>query len=122
MLERCLYETHKSFANYGGRGIKVCDSWREFANFIADVGPRPTPKHQIDRYPDNDGNYEPSNCRWATATEQQNNRRSNRRITINGQTKTVYEWSLLSGVSARIIRSRLYSGKTPAQAIEKGPS
>lgn len=75
MNQRCSLVTHKFFHRYGGRGIKVCDQWRlDFAQFYKDVGPRPSPKHSIDRYPNNDGNYEPGNVRWATPLEQARNR------------------------------------------------
>ncbi len=76
MRRRCYVPTDRSFDLYGGRGITVCDQWRaSFANFLADMGPRPSPKHSIDRI-NNDGNYEPDNCRWATASQQVSNRRS----------------------------------------------
>lgn len=75
MRSRCLCSTDRAFKWYGGRGIEVCDRWRaSFDDFIADMGSRPSPAHSIDRI-NNDGNYEPSNCRWATAKQQANNQR-----------------------------------------------
>jgi hypothetical protein len=74
MRQRCGDPNNKRFADYGGRGIRVCARWREFANFYSDMGPRPSDVYSIDRI-NNDGNYEPSNCRWATAKEQRANQR-----------------------------------------------
>lgn len=82
MIERCTYPKHKSFKDYGGRGITICERWlHSFENFLADMGLRPQGM-TLDRYPNNDGNYEPSNCRWATANEQRANRH---RPTIGGE-------------------------------------
>lgn len=83
MKNRCYNKNHKDFQNWGARGIIVCDRWlSSFENFIEDMGMKPTPKHSIDRI-DNDGNYEPGNCRWATAKEQRANQRTRRKTHAN---------------------------------------
>lgn len=98
---RCYDPKCNYYHNYGGRGIRVCERWLDgFENFFADMGPKPSPKHSIDRI-DNNGNYEPDNCRWALKQEQDNNRRTNRFITHNGVTLTLTQWARRLGVSPR---------------------
>ncbi len=103
MLLRCNYPNHKSYKVYGGRGVKVCERWLAFKAFWDDMGPRPSPTHSLDRI-DNDGNYEPHNCRWATREEQQRNKRNNHLVTYNGETKCVAEWAILFGITAIYIK------------------
>ena len=100
MLTRCYNPKATRFEHHGGRGIGVCDKWRNsFEEFFKDVGKRPSPNHTLDRYPDNDGNYEPSNFRWATQKQQSQNRRSTRFIEYNGITKPLIEWTRYLGLS-----------------------
>lgn len=76
MKQRCSNPNHNRFEHYGGRGIRVCDRWlNSYENFLADMGRKPSPAHSIDRI-DNDGNYEPGNCRWATVEEQAANKQA----------------------------------------------
>lgn len=97
MLQRCNNPKSKSYKDYGGRGIKVCERWQSFENFYADMGPRPDGR-SIDRI-NNDGSYEPENCRWATRVEQQNNRSANIVVTYGGQEMTIAQVSRASGVN-----------------------
>ncbi len=84
MKARCRRKTHPGYGRYGGRGIKVCERWlTSFNNFLADMGQRPSEQHSLDRI-NNNGDYEPGNCRWATIIEQQNNLRSNVPVEFNG--------------------------------------
>lgn len=92
MINRCTNSLDENYSNYGGRGIKVCDLWREdFSNFFEDMGRKPSKEYSIDRI-DNNGNYEPGNCRWATRKEQNRNTRQNRFFEINGVVKCLSEW------------------------------
>lgn len=90
MRARCSNPKHNRYPLYGGRGIKVCDRWQDFGNFIKDMGRRPSQKHTIERI-DSQGDYEPSNCRWATQKEQQNNRTNNVRYLWDGESLTLSE-------------------------------
>lgn len=116
MLNRCLNPKVVAYVNYGGRGIKVCESWMSFENFLNDMGPLPSPRHQIDRI-DNDGDYEPSNCRWVTASQNSRNRRSTTLIEFRGQTKCVREWAQIVGIGEATIRRRLGLGWDSHRAL-----
>lgn len=106
MKQRCLNEKTAQYKNYGARGIAVCERWLEsFDNFVADMGGKPVGM-SLDRI-DVNGNYEPSNCRWATRSEQQSNRRNNRLITHNGQTLTARQWAKQLGISEATISFRV---------------
>lgn len=108
MITRCHTPTNKRFPLYGGKGVTVCDRWRHsFENFLADVGPRPSKKHSIDRYPDPHGNYEPGNVRWATQKEQCNNKRDNRLVNVNGEMLTVAQLAERVGVVYRTMQKRV---------------
>lgn len=118
MITRCINTKGRKYKYYGGRGIKVCDRWRfSFDNFLADMGPKPSPTHTLDRYPDMNGNYEPSNCRWATKKEQADNRRSTIWIEYNGERLTVADWSRKLGVNDHTFRDYIAYGKTPIEAL-----
>lgn len=117
MIQRCLNSNYPGFANYGGRGVSVCESWREFENFIADMGERPDGT-SIDRI-DVNGNYEPGNCRWATRSVQSSNQRRHQTITFNGETLTCGQWSLRLGGSANIVTKRLQAGWSEEEAVSK---
>ncbi len=108
MKARCLNTKTGCYKNYGGRGITVCDEWRDsFKAFFAHIGPRPSPNHSIDRYPDNNGNYEPGNVRWATAPQQRRNSRQNTYLTINGETHCLADWARIAGVGNSAFSGRI---------------
>ena len=116
MMQRCTNPTHNRWERYGGRGITVCERWLKFENFLADMGERP-PGKTIDRYPDTNGNYEPGNCRWATAGEQSNNRRSNRTITVGGVTRTMAQWARALGMKYQTLGNASHRGKDLGEII-----
>jgi hypothetical protein len=120
MRERCSNPNAAGFTNYGGRGIRVCERWAEFANFFADMGERPSPQHTIERI-DVNGDYAPENCRWATNAEQQQNRRDNVRLTYGGETHSLTEWARRRGLNAATLYGRLHRG-WPVEAILETPA
>lgn len=105
ILDRCKNDRS---GNYGKRGIQVCERWNTFENFYDDMGNPPTNKHSIDRI-DVNGNYEPGNCRWATPQEQNTNKRNNTILLLNGERKTISEWSKSTGIKPSTICVRLYA-------------
>ena len=117
MKKRCYSNNATGSKNYRDRGITVCDRWLEsFENFYSDMGTRPSSRHSIDRI-DNNGNYTPENCRWATRTEQNNNTRKNIRMTLNGETKTMAEWGKALGIRKDTIHYRKKSGWSDERAL-----
>lgn len=105
MIQRCTNPNNERFLDYGGRGITVCPQWRSFEQFMVDMGPRPA-RMTIDRI-NNDGNYEPGNCRWATRYEQNLNTRQNVWIEFSGERKSLSQWAKATGIDRRVIRNRI---------------
>ena len=120
MMLRCHDPADDSYARYGGAGIRVCAEWHDFRRFAADMGLCP-PGHQIDRI-DNSKGYEPSNCRWVTVKQQQNNRSSNRRITFRGETLTMQQWTERLGFKKTLIKDRLEHGWSVERALTVSPA
>jgi hypothetical protein len=106
MRQRCNNPNSSNAETHYNRGIKICKSWDKFENFLKDMGQPPTNKHTIERI-NNDGNYEPENCKWATRREQAYNRRSTRFITFKGKTKPLKKWCIDLGFNFRTIQTRL---------------
>lgn len=117
MKARCKNKNNPRWSDYGGRGIVLCDRWEMFENFFADMGEAPEGM-SIDRI-DNNGNYEPGNCRWATRKEQSRNKRTNRMVTANGKTMCVVEWSEETGINRHTIGRRLRNGWSDHDAVQK---
>ena len=116
MLTRCRNPKSTNYANYGGRGITVCQHWEKFEPFLEDMGPKPTPQHSIERR-DNNLGYSKENCYWATRNEQNHNKRNNKRIYFHGITMTLAEWAKHLGVSRQTIASRLKVGWSLGKAF-----
>jgi len=117
MKNRCYNSKNISYADYGNRGIKVCDRWREsYRNFLADMGRKPNKYFSIDRINVN-GNYEPDNCRWVDAKQQSRNKRSNVMLTHNGTTQCLRDWSIELGVDYNLLHLRHIRGWTDERIL-----
>lgn len=121
MHDRCRNPNNKRYGRYGGRGISVCDRWSDYQNFLADMGRRPPHCSSIDRI-DNDGNYEPGNCRWATAKQQTSNRGISRLITWRGEVDTLGSWAKRCGLSSNALRYRVENNWPLEEAMTRPPS
>ena len=117
MLNRCRNPNSKAWKSYGGRGIKVCDRWKVFSNFSADMGTRPT-GYTLDRI-DNDGNYEPSNCKWSSRKEQQRNQTVTRKITVDGHQYIAAELAETYGFKTDTILKRAALGLSFKELVSK---
>lgn len=116
--QRCYNPNNPSYDNYGGRGIRMCNKWRKsFLSFVKDMGPKPSPFHTVDRINPN-GNYAPSNCRWATRLEQANNKRCTRKFHVSGEVMSMKETADHFNISYDLLKRRIKSGMTLKQAIE----
>jgi hypothetical protein len=119
MMDRCYRENASNYANYGGRGIEVCEEWHDIEKFEKWVEESNYEKGlTIDRI-DVDGNYEPSNCRWATKKEQDNNRRNTVYVEYNGECHTISEWAEITGVNRSTLNNRYYRGIRGEKLFEK---
>lgn len=118
-MQRCVYRSNhrRDFKDYAGRGIKMYRPWRRFVRFIADVGPRPSARHTLDRFPDNGGDYRPGNVRWATPRQQASNRRSTVWVTFRGETLPRSEWARRTGLSPWTIGLRIRRGWSVRDAL-----
>ena len=121
MIVRCTKPSELAFRDYGARGITVCERWlgrNGYRNFLADMGRRPSSKHEIDRK-NNDGNYEPGNCHWVTRHEQSRNKRTNRNFTYQERTQCLRDWSVESGIHYATLWHRLNRGYSIQRALEE---
>lgn len=118
LRERCNNPNFIGFKNYGGRGIRVCGRWNDFTAFLSDMGPKPGPEYSVERE-DVNGNYEPSNCSWATRREQSRNTTRNHFISAFGITKVLSDWAAQTGLSRAAIRKRIERGIPPEQALQR---
>lgn len=117
MTQRCINKQNRFYRYYGGRGIKVCDRWMDFENFLKDMGERPE-GYTIERIDNNEG-YNPNNCKWATRKEQQRNRRVSVLVTVNGAKASLEDACNQAGIHPTTIRGRIKRGATPQEAFDK---
>lgn len=118
MKQRCLNPRSQQYQNYGARGIKICARWLEsYQNFLADMGEKPSGLTLERR--ENDGNYEPENCKWADRADQRRNQRNCVYLTMNGMTLTAEEWSRKTGFDADTIKARKRAGYSDEDALSK---
>ncbi len=121
MKSRCYNKNNLSYCDYGAKGVVVCDRWlNSFELFYHDTKKGYKKHLTLDRFPNQDGNYEPSNFRWATQKEQQRNRRNNMKLTIDGETKLIIEWSEIYGINYKTILTRLDRGWNDKDAVTIG--
>jgi hypothetical protein len=120
MKSRCENPNAHGYDRYGGRGIKVCERWQDFRNFLEDMGEPPTPQHTIDRV-DNEKGYCKENCRWSTPKEQQQNKRNNNLLTHLGKTQTIRQWCDELGLVFNTVRSRLIRGRPIEEILAPTP-
>lgn len=120
VITRCDPKYADAFPSHAGRGIAVCDRWQTFENFLADMGPFPGPGYTIERI-NNDGNYEPGNCRWATMKEQMRNTSRTRFVEHDGRRQCFLDWCAETGVDQRTARKRIARGWTIKQALGLEP-
>jgi hypothetical protein len=121
MIRRCSDIKNKEYKNYGGRGIRVCERWaNNFYDFVNDVWPKPVGDLTLDRI-NNNGNYEPGNLRWSTIKVQSRNRRGNKFIENNGETKTIAEWAEIYNIDRSKLRHRLLNNWQFKDAVSNRP-
>lgn len=122
MLNRCRNPNNKDWHNYGGRGIKACERWHDYANFAADMGDKPSPEYTVERI-DNNGDYCPENCRWATRQEQAKNTRCNVKFTFEERTMLIADWCRTEEVTIteQALRDRLRNGWPVREALFSPP-
>lgn len=114
---RCHNKRVPTYKNYGAKGVRLCARWHDFSQFLSDMGPRPSPKHSVDRFPNRRGNYEPGNCRWATYQQQARNTDQCVHIEIGGKLVPLVEVTEKLGISRRMVIRRLERGWSLGEAL-----